>query len=56
MTKSKIKLMLKEIVKEVDYDIYKGLFVNPEEPDFAKEIINSLTSIVERYTNLHEKE
>lgn len=38
--------MLKEIIQEIDNDIYKQLFVDPEEPEFAKEQIETLIAIV----------
>ncbi len=41
--------MLKDIIKEVDYDAYKGLFVNPEEPEYAEEKIEALIQIVQSY-------
>lgn len=41
--------MLKDIVKEVDYDIYNGLFVNPEESECAEEKIEELIRIVQSH-------
>jgi hypothetical protein len=49
MTEKQILQMLKGIIRNVDYDIYKGLFVNPEEPDFAKEQIDDLVAIVKNH-------
>jgi hypothetical protein len=49
MSREQILAMLKEIVKEVDYDIYKALFVNPEDECFVEEQINDLVKIVEQY-------
>ena len=49
MTDKAIKAMLKDIVKSVDYDIYKSLYVNPEEPEFAEEQIANLVAIVKSH-------
>lgn len=40
--------ILKELVKAIDYDIYKGIFVNPDYPDEAKAEIKSLLSILKQ--------
>lgn len=39
---------LKELVKAIDYDIYKGIFVNPDYPDEAKAEIKNLLSILKQ--------
>ena len=39
---------LKELVKTIDYDIYKGIFVNPDYPDEAKAEIKNLLSILKQ--------
>ena len=49
MTNKDIIEMLRDIIEEVDYDIYKGLFVNPEEKDVAKEQIADLVKIVKEH-------
>ncbi len=41
--------MLKAIVKEIDYDSYKGLFVIPEDPEYAEETIEELIRIVQSH-------
>ena len=41
--------MLKDIVKEVDYDIYKSIYVNPEEPELNDEHKASLIAIVKKH-------
>lgn len=38
--------VVKELVKEIDYDIYKGLFVNPEDADDAEGQIENLIGIL----------
>ncbi len=45
----KIDKMISEIVKQVDYDTYKGIYVSPEEPDVADEMRNNLIEIVKPY-------
>lgn len=49
MTDKKILDMLKSIILEIDYDIYKGYFVNQEDPEFIEEEIKNLISIVKEY-------
>ena len=49
MTDKKIEAMLKDIVKGIDYDIYKSLYVNPEEPEFAEEQKADLIAIVKQH-------
>lgn len=39
---------LKKLVKTIDYDIYKGIFVNPDYPDEAKAEIKNLLSILKQ--------
>jgi hypothetical protein len=47
MTKEEILKMVKDIVEEIDYDIYKDIFMCPEDIDESAETINNLVSIVE---------
>ena len=51
MTNKQIKTMLKEIVAEIDYDIYKQLFVEScmEDKDASKESVDRLIQIVKKY-------
>lgn len=51
MTKAKKLRLIKDIVRYVDNDIYKGLFVNPEEPEFAEEQIEDLLNIVDNFVD-----
>ena len=48
--RERIVNMLKDIVKEIDYDIYRGLFVNPEEPEYAEQKIEELMTIIQSHT------
>jgi hypothetical protein len=41
--------LIQQILRFVDYDIYKGVYVNPEEPDFAKEQIELLNDMAEEF-------
>lgn len=50
MTRKQIRKLLSLIIEQVDYDIYKNLFVSPEDPDEAKEQIEDLIDLV--YENL----
>lgn len=45
--------MLKDIVAEVDYDIYKQLFVEDcmEDEDASEQVVNNLMKIVEKYVD-----
>ncbi len=45
------KKLLSELVKEIDYDIWKSYFVKEciEEPEFIEERINDLTKIIKKY-------
>jgi hypothetical protein len=47
-TKEKIIKMLKKLVEEVDYDIYKDIFVYTEEND-SQGKVDRLVEIVEKY-------
>jgi hypothetical protein len=47
--KEKIIKMLKKLVEEIDYDIYKDIFVYTEEND-SQERIDKLVEIVEKYS------
>lgn len=51
MTDKEILKMLEEIVQEVDYDIYKSLFVKAcmESPEDAKAARERLVEIVKKY-------
>lgn len=51
MTDEKIKEMVLDIVSEIDYDIYKGVYVTEtaEEPDLVDNYIANLVTIVKRY-------
>lgn len=42
---------LKSIISMVDYDIYKGMFEFPEEPEEMARHIESLEEVVEEYEN-----
>ncbi len=44
----KIK-MLKELIKELDYDIYKNLFVNPEDKEETEQTVELLLTIIDKY-------
>lgn len=48
MTDAKIEKMLMEIIKNVDYDIWKN-FDEPEEPEFAEEEMDVLIGVVKKY-------
>lgn len=39
---------LKKLVKTIDYDIYKNLFVNPEDKETANNIIKELLAILNK--------
>lgn len=41
--------MLKELVMEIDYDIYKNLFEEPEEPEEAEQTVKSLLATIDKY-------
>lgn len=47
--RERISDMLEDIVKEIDYNIYKGLFVNPEDPEYAERQIEELITIVQTH-------
>ena len=51
MTRSEIIGMLKELVSEVDYDIYKAIYVEDcmEDPDEAKETQERLIAIAKEH-------
>jgi len=51
MTDETIIAMLEDILSEVDYDLYKGLFVKEciEDPVEAKETRKRLVEIVNKY-------
>lgn len=46
MTEEQIKAMLAELIEEIDYDIYKEIFIYNEDDD-----INTLIEIVRKYIN-----
>jgi hypothetical protein len=46
MTNPQIVKMLKAIIQEVDYDIYKNLFVTPEDKDESGAQVTNLVEIV----------
>jgi hypothetical protein len=46
MTNKQIELMLKDVVREVDSDVFTGLYVSPEEPSMTKELRKTLIEIV----------
>ncbi len=48
LTDKQILDMLQSIIKVYDYDGYKSLFVNPEEPEVSQEIINNMILIVKK--------
>jgi hypothetical protein len=51
MTKAVRLNLLKELVQELDYDLYKGMFIKLyiEEPEENEERINSLLELIESY-------
>lgn len=49
MSDKDIEKMLKDIVKQVDYDIYKNIYVSPEEPEIAEEQKQTLVKIVKNH-------
>jgi len=51
MTDKQIMKMISELVQEVDYDIWKGMFEEDcmEEPEMAKENQKTLLKIVKKY-------
>ncbi len=49
MSDKKIKEMLAGIIKVADYDLYKSLFVSPEEPDIADDCIDKMVSVVKEF-------
>lgn len=51
MNRKQIILLLQELVKKIDYDAYRGMFVPEciEEPEFNKEQIEELIKIVRKY-------
>lgn len=51
MDNKSIENMLKDILKEVDHDLYKNVFVSPEDPEIAEELKESLIQIVQSYVD-----
>jgi hypothetical protein len=49
MSRNKIISMLSDIISEVDYDVYEGIFSNPEEQEVADEIIENMIVIVKKH-------
>lgn len=47
MNKEQILEMLKEVVEQIDYDIYKEIFINPDEDTEVDQSI--LVGIVEKH-------
>jgi hypothetical protein len=55
MSETKMRKMLLEIVKEVDYDIWKNYIPETaEEPELAEERLNDLVSITKKYIGVIE--
>jgi len=51
MEEEQIKEMLSDIVSAIDYDIWKDIFEFPEDPEFAEDLIDELTTIVHHHLN-----
>ena len=49
MDREAIIAMLEELVEDIDYDIYKEIFVNPDDDEEAEETIDGMIKIVERH-------
>lgn len=49
MTKSQAIKLLKELIQNIDYDIYKSYFVNPEEPEFTEQQLDELIEIIQKH-------
>lgn len=49
MTNKQKRKMLEELVKELDYDIYKNLFVNPEDEEESEQTVESLLMTIDKY-------
>ena len=49
MTREQIIEMLENLIQELDYDIYKEMFIVSEDPDFIEDHIERLVDIVEEH-------
>lgn len=51
MSDEQIEEMLTDIIAEVDYDLYKSIYIKEcqEEPDLAQEIQKNLIDIVKKH-------
>lgn len=55
MTNAAIEEMLKEILQRVDYDVYKGIYVNPEDDEESVETRECLIKIVKFHLDKNDK-
>jgi hypothetical protein len=56
MTKKQVVEMLKDVVSEVDYDIYKEMFVDGyAPPEDQEQWVNNLVTQVSKHINIEEE-